>query len=136
MIVMAIFFYETYVFSGYVLYLVPNEINIYLAPLLAITAVFLIAQSKKISDLAELYEMNVTPHNYYSHLASMISAQFCAIIPNFRIMEIDIDDVPWKDELVNKLPEISDGKLVLSKNPGWGIEINEEVLRAHQWPKR
>ena len=24
---------------------------------------------------------------------------FCAAIPNFRIMEIDIDDVPWRDDL-------------------------------------
>ena len=31
----------------------------------------------------------------------MMSAHFCAAIPNFRIMEIDIDDVPWKDEVVS-----------------------------------
>ena len=29
-----------------------------------------------------------------------MSAHFCAAIPNFRVMEIDIDDVPWKDDLV------------------------------------
>jgi galactonate dehydratase len=93
------------------------------------------AQSKKISDLAELYEVNVTPHNYYSHLATFISAQYCAAIPNLRIMEIDVDDVPWKDELVTELPDIKQGNLEIPKKPGWGTKINEDVLRKHPWPK-
>jgi L-alanine-DL-glutamate epimerase-like enolase superfamily enzyme len=31
-------------------------------------------QSKKIGDLAEVYQLNMSPHNYYSHLSSFISA--------------------------------------------------------------
>lgn len=93
------------------------------------------AQSKKISDMAELYEMNVAPHNYYSHLATFISANFCAAIPNLRILEVDIDDVPWKDELVTAVPEIKDGYMIVPKACGWGADLNEEVLRAHPWSK-
>jgi len=37
--------------------------------------------------------LGIAPHNYYSHLADTISAQFCGTLPNVRIMEIDIDDV-------------------------------------------
>lgn len=92
-------------------------------------------QSKKISDMAELHEMNITPHNYYSHLATFISANFCAAIPNLRIMEVDIDDVPWKDELVTRTPEIKDGYMTIPDGPGWGADLNEEVLCAHPWPK-
>ncbi|MBI3320843.1 MAG: mandelate racemase/muconate lactonizing enzyme family protein [Candidatus Omnitrophica bacterium] len=91
-------------------------------------------RSKQIAELAELYEMNVAPHNHYSHLATMICAQFCAAIPNLRILEVDVDDVPWKDELVTASPEIRDGYLAVSRAPGWGAELNEEVLRAHPWP--
>lgn len=91
------------------------------------------AQSLKISDLAELYEMNVTPHNYYSHLATAISAHFCAVIPNLRLMEIDVDDVPWKDELITDLPVIKNGVLELATRPGWGVAIREEVLHEHPW---
>jgi L-alanine-DL-glutamate epimerase-like enolase superfamily enzyme len=93
------------------------------------------SQSKKISDMAELYEMNVTPHNYYSHLATFISANFCAAIPNLRILEVDIDDVPWKDEIVTDLPVIKDGYMDIPKLSGWGVNLNEEVIRAHPWPK-
>jgi len=91
------------------------------------------AQSKKIADMAELYEMNVTPHNYYSHLATHIAAQFCAVIPNLRLLEVDVDDVPWRDSLVTHIPKIEQGILHLDSRPGWGTEINEEVLRAHPW---
>ena len=62
--------------------------------------------------------------------STMMSAQFCAAIPNFRIMEIDIDDVPWKDEVVSP-PTIEAGHLVLTDAPGWGVEVNEAAIRAH-----
>ena len=91
-------------------------------------------QAKKIADLAETFEVNCAPHNYYSHLATFISAQWCAAIPNARILEFDVDDVPWRDELVTALPEISAGELRIPTAPGWGVELNEDVLRAHPWP--
>ncbi len=92
------------------------------------------AQSKKIADLAETYEMNVAPHNYYSHMATFISAQFCAAIPNVRILEVDIDDVPWKDELVTVVPQYKNGYMAVPSGPGWGIDLNEKALRDHPWP--
>ena len=58
-------------------------------------------ESLKIAAMADVYEMNVAPHNFYGHLSSVISAHFCAAVPNFRIMETDIDAVPWRDELVD-----------------------------------
>lgn len=93
------------------------------------------SQSKKVGDLAEVYQLNMSPHNYYSHLASFISASLCAVLPNVRIMEIDIDDVPWKDELTSSVPEIVDGHMKVPTAPGWGADMNEEVLRAHPWEK-
>jgi galactonate dehydratase len=39
-------------------------------------------ESFRIATLAEAYEINVAPHNYYGHLASLMSAHFCAAIPN------------------------------------------------------
>ena len=91
------------------------------------------SQSKKIGDLAEVFQHNVAPHNYYSHLSSFVSAALCACLPNVRIMEIDIDDVPWKDDLTTTQPEIIDGYMTVPSSPGWGADINEEVARAHPW---
>ncbi len=93
-------------------------------------------QSKKVGDLAEVYQLNVAPHNYYSHLASFVSASLCAVLPNVRIMEIDIDDVPWKDELVTQPPEIINGYMKVPTGPGWGTDLNEKVAREHAWDRR
>ncbi|OGF73214.1 hypothetical protein A2W54_02460 [Candidatus Giovannonibacteria bacterium RIFCSPHIGHO2_02_43_13] len=94
-------------------------------------------ESRRIADMAELYEMNVTPHNFNGHLSTFISAQFAALTPNIRLMEIDVDDVPWRDELFMKVPLFTkdDKEMLLPEGPGWGTEVNEKVLRAHPWPK-
>jgi L-alanine-DL-glutamate epimerase-like enolase superfamily enzyme len=88
-------------------------------------------EALKIAAMADAYEINVAPHNFYGHLSTLMSAHFCAAIPNFRIMEIDIDDVPWKDEIVTKPPVIENGELVIPTGPGWGADIDERVVRAH-----
>ena len=91
------------------------------------------SQAKKVGDLAEVFQLNIAPHNYYSHLSTFISAGLCAVLPNVRIMEIDIDDVPWKDDLVTSSPEIVDGHMAVPSGPGWGTDLNEEVAREHTW---
>jgi galactonate dehydratase len=88
-------------------------------------------ESLKIAALADAYEVNVAPHNFYGHLATLMSAHFCALVPNFRIMETDIDDVPWKDDLVTEVPVLDEGHLVLPVTPGWGADVDEEAVRAH-----
>ncbi len=93
------------------------------------------AQSKKVGDLAEAYQLNVAPHNYYSHLSTCISASLCAVLPNVRIMEIDVDDVPWREDMVTNVPHIENGYLTIPSGPGWGIEMVEKVLKAHPWDK-
>ncbi|MFN0313706.1 MAG: mandelate racemase/muconate lactonizing enzyme family protein [Burkholderiales bacterium] len=92
------------------------------------------SQAVQIGRMAEAYEINIAPHNYYSHLADLHSLHLCAVLPNVRIMEIDIDDVHWKKDLVTKAPVIENGHMLLPTGPGWGADINEEVLRAHPWP--
>jgi galactonate dehydratase len=81
--------------------------------------------------MADAYETNVAPHNFFGPLATLISAQFCAAIPNFRIMEIDVDDVPWRDELVSRPPVLDRGHLLVPAGPGWGADVNEDVAAAH-----
>src|SRR6267378_4331717 len=94
-----------------------------------------ILESVKIASMADAYEVNVAPHNFNGHLGSLISAHMCAVVPNFKVMEIDIDDVTWKDDIVTVPPVIENGDLVLPKGPGWGADVNEEFVRAHP-PKR
>ncbi|MAW33677.1 MAG: enolase [Proteobacteria bacterium] len=85
----------------------------------------------KIAAIAESYETNVAPHNFYGNLSTLMSAHFCAAVPNFRVMEIDPDDVPWKDDILTWKPEIINGDLLVPKKPGWGAELNEEMFNMH-----
>jgi galactonate dehydratase len=87
-------------------------------------------ESLKIAAMADVYETNVAPHNFYGHLCSAISAHFSASVPNFCVMEIDIDSAPWRDEFYTSVPVIENGEFVLPSTPGWGIEVNEKAVRA------
>ena len=89
-------------------------------------------QSMKIAATAAAHEVNVAPHNYYGHLATMMNAHMSAAVPNLRIMETDIDRLPWDRELFTYEPEFEDGGfLVVPETPGWGTEPDEAALAAH-----
>jgi L-alanine-DL-glutamate epimerase-like enolase superfamily enzyme len=90
-----------------------------------------ILESMKIAAMADAYDVNVAPHNFYSPLATTISTHFAAAVPNLRIMEIDNDIVPWYHDLVTVPPRVEGGNLKIPTGPGWGTEINEEAVRAH-----
>jgi L-alanine-DL-glutamate epimerase-like enolase superfamily enzyme len=93
------------------------------------------SESKRIAEMAELHEMNICPHNYNGHLSTLISMHLCAVVPNLRIAEVDVDDVPWRDELFTALPVIENGTFRITASPGWGTDINEKALTKHKWPK-
>jgi L-alanine-DL-glutamate epimerase-like enolase superfamily enzyme len=88
-------------------------------------------QAMKIAAAAEAFEVNIAPHNFYGHLATMMNAHFAAATPNLRIMEIDIDRLPWDEELFTAAPKFENGHLVVPATPGWGTEPVEEAIRAH-----
>ncbi|MEM7323404.1 MAG: mandelate racemase/muconate lactonizing enzyme family protein [Actinomycetota bacterium] len=88
-------------------------------------------QAMKIAAMAAAHEVHVAPHNFYGHLSTMMSAHFAAAVPNLRIMETDIDRLPWDDELFTEVPNIVDGHLIIGSAPGWGTEPIEEALAAH-----
>jgi galactonate dehydratase len=93
-------------------------------------------ESLRIAALAESHEINVAPHNFSGPLADLISAHFCAAVPNVAIMEYEGDDVPWKHELVNGPSPLRDGRFTVPATPGWGADVNEAAVRAHPWPER
>jgi L-alanine-DL-glutamate epimerase-like enolase superfamily enzyme len=90
-----------------------------------------LVESVKMAAMADAYEVNVASHNFNGPLANIMSAHFCAAIPNFRIMEFDVDEVPWKTKLLTNPYVIENGELLLPTGAGWGTVVNEAVIRAH-----
>jgi L-alanine-DL-glutamate epimerase-like enolase superfamily enzyme len=92
-------------------------------------------ESVRIAALADAFEVNTAPHNFTGQLADLMSAHYAASVPNFRILEFEADDVPWKADLVTHPITVANGELVLPDRPGWGTDIDEEAVKAHP-PKK
>ena len=90
-----------------------------------------LTEARKICELAAHYDVMFSPHNYMSPLAALINAHLCAAMPNFEILEIDMDDVPWKWDLIDQKLDIADGVLTVPDRPGLGANIVEEVVAQH-----
>ena len=93
-------------------------------------------EAVRIAALAETFEVNVAPHNFYGPLADLMSAHFCAAVGNLAIMEIEGDDVPWKSSLLTRAPQVKDGQFIIPTSAGWGAEVDEKAVAAHPWPAK
>ncbi|MBI4218896.1 MAG: mandelate racemase/muconate lactonizing enzyme family protein [Chloroflexi bacterium] len=91
--------------------------------------------AKKVADLAEIYELNIAPHNYNGHLSSFQSINLAATVSNVRIMESDPEQTPYRDELFTVVPEVKDSHMKVPTGPGWGAELNEAAAKKYAWKK-
>lgn len=90
-----------------------------------------ITMGKKICDFAHAFDTLIAPHNCHSPINTLVSANVCATVPNFFIHEIDVDDAPWRDDIMTHPFEIKDGHLQLPTRPGLGSDLIEEELVKH-----
>lgn len=90
-----------------------------------------ITMGKKIADMAHANDILFAPHNTHSPLTTLISASVAATVPNFFILEFDVDDAPWRDDIMTHPFEIENGYLKLSSRPGLGSDLIEGQLLKH-----
>jgi L-alanine-DL-glutamate epimerase-like enolase superfamily enzyme len=90
-----------------------------------------VPEAVRMAAMCDAYEVNVASHYFAGPLSAIICAHFAAVIPNLRISEYDVDEVPWKPKLLTHPPVIENGEFVLPTGPGWGTDVNEDELRAH-----
>ena len=90
-----------------------------------------VPEALRMAAMCDAYEVNVASHYFAGPLSAIICAHFAAVIPNLRISEYDVDEVPWKPKLLTHPPVIENGEFLLPTGPGWGTDVNEDELRAH-----
>jgi len=90
-----------------------------------------IAETKKIADMAEAYYQTLIPHNIGSPVATVATAHVGATIPNFYGLEYHAREVEWWEDLVVGEDLIRDGTMTVPDEPGLGIELDWDVVRAH-----
>jgi galactonate dehydratase len=90
--------------------------------------------SKKVAALAAVQDLRVAPHCSIGPVALAAALHFDLSTPNFMIQEAFSEfDVPWRNDLVRGWNPIRAGKLVLSDEPGLGLDIDEQAIAAHPY---
>lgn len=88
-------------------------------------------EMERIASMAEAYNVLVAPHNPNGPLSTLASAHVCAAIPNFFRLEYMVNDVPWRDAVLTRPIRVEGGTLVLSAEPGLGVDLVEAELERH-----
>lgn len=87
-------------------------------------------ESLKIAAIADGFGGWIAPHGPMSPVLTAISLHLDAVIPNFLIQE-RLRNSTWCESLITEPLRPAEGYLPLPHGPGWGIELDEEVCRAH-----
>jgi L-alanine-DL-glutamate epimerase-like enolase superfamily enzyme len=135
---------ETPMLTGEDIYLLKN-----FKPLIDIHAVDIIhpdlatsgglLETKRIADYAEENGVAMALHQAGTPVSFMADVHCAAATQNFLACEHHNIDVPWWESLV----KTTDGRQLITKGfanvpldaPGLGIELNEEVVKAHLNPR-
>ena len=90
---------------------------------------------KRICDLADSYYVPVAPHNVGSPVATIACVHMGAAVPNFLAVEFHAIDVDWWSSIVTgDAAHIENGYLPVPEGAGLGIELDEDVVKAHLVP--
>jgi galactonate dehydratase len=93
-----------------------------------------ILAAKKIAALAAVQDLRVAPHCSVGPVALAAALHFDVSTPNFMIQEAFAEfDVPWRSSLVCGWNPIRNGELLLSDEPGLGLELDERALAEHPY---
>lgn len=91
--------------------------------------------TKKLAAWADAYYVLIAPHNVGGPVSTAAALHLAAATPNFKIQEHFNDFCePYVKECAPGVPEVVDGCFPLPQGPGLGVELNEEVIKAH--PRR
>jgi L-alanine-DL-glutamate epimerase-like enolase superfamily enzyme len=92
-------------------------------------------ETKRIGDLADLYYLPMCIHNYGSPVGALGSGHVGMASRSFLQLESNSVDIPWWTNIVEwEGPLYTNGFLTVPDKPGLGVNLNEEVCRAHLVP--
>jgi D-galactarolactone cycloisomerase len=97
----------------------------------------------KIRSMAVAWNIKVIPHVWGSGVAIAAAIQAIATLQpapytyvpipyqNLSVIEYDQSPNPLRDELLQEPFQLVDGKVIVPKKPGLGIELNDDVLKRY-----
>jgi len=88
-------------------------------------------ETKKIAAMAEVYNAQIAPHLYAGPIEWAANLQFAVSIPNLLMAETI--ETPFHDALIKSRVCVEDGFVSAPLGPGLGIEVDEDLARAHPY---
>jgi L-alanine-DL-glutamate epimerase-like enolase superfamily enzyme len=91
-------------------------------------------ETKKIGDYAMEHGVPMAMHFAGTPVSFMANVHTAAATENFVALEHHSLDVPWWESMVTRVdgkPIFDRGFAIVSDAPGLGVELNEQVVRAH-----
>ena len=84
----------------------------------------------RIAAMAEADDVKVAPHNPSGPVSTAASIQVCAVLSNFNFLELQWGEVGWRKDVLKPVENFQDGSIRVPNKPGFGIELNESVIRS------
>ncbi|MGR3320820.1 MAG: mandelate racemase/muconate lactonizing enzyme family protein [Pseudooceanicola sp.] len=88
-------------------------------------------EAKKIAAMAEAHNALMAPHLYCGPVEWAANIQFAASIPN--LLMIETIETGFHAALIRGAITVDSGFVVPPTAPGLGIELDEDLARAHPW---
>lgn len=86
-------------------------------------------EMKKVAAIAEVYNAQMAPHLYAGPVEWAANIHLAVSIPNLLMAETI--ETPFHNQLIKGGIKIEDGFVVAPTAPGLGIEVDEDLARAH-----
>jgi 2-dehydro-3-deoxyphosphogalactonate aldolase len=93
-------------------------------------------EAKKIAGMAEAHYAQIAPHLYCGPIEGAANIQLAACSPNFLILESIETWGGFHAQIIKKPIVWEDGYVIPSREPGLGVELDEEVALAHPYLDR
>ena len=92
-----------------------------------------ILEAKKIASMAEVDHVQIAPHLYCGPIVGAANIQIATCSPNFLILESIETWGGFHTEILKVPIRFEEGHVIPSTAPGLGVELNEDVARAHPY---
>lgn len=86
-------------------------------------------EMKKVAAMAEAFNVQIAPHLYAGPVEWAANVHLAASIPN--LLMIETIETPFHDGLIKGAIRVENGYVIPPETPGLGIEVDEELARAH-----
>lgn len=99
-----------------------------------ITKVGGLTEAWAIAHMMAAFRIPYTPHFLGGAVGLIATGHLFSAVPGGIAVELDTNPNVLRDSIVTPALRIEDGSLLLPDGPGWGLQLDEEVLRRYEVP--